>query len=119
MEAPLQEIVEAVVTGNAYQVREGVRRALQRGVDPTRIITEGFVKAMEVVSEKFEHNEIYVTDLIITARAMHTGMKELKLYMVSGQVQVVGRAVIGTVQGDIHDIGKNLLASCWKPPVSR
>ncbi|MGI9952284.1 histidine kinase [Moorellaceae bacterium AZ2] len=109
MEAPLQKIIEAVIAGNAYKVREGVLRALQKGVDPTRIITEGFVKAMDIVSEKFEHNEIYVTDLIITARAMHTGMKELKPYMVSGQIQTVGRAVIGTVQGDIHDIGKNLL----------
>ncbi|HBT47741.1 MAG TPA: hypothetical protein DEA73_07700 [Peptococcaceae bacterium] len=109
MEASIREIVDAVIAGNAYRVREGVRRALQKGVEPSRIITDGFVKAMDVVSEKFEHNEIYVTDLIITARAMHAGMKELKPYMVSGQVEVVGRAVIGTVQGDIHDIGKNLL----------
>ncbi|MGB9662286.1 MAG: histidine kinase [Moorellaceae bacterium] len=109
MTGPFGEIIEAVLAGNAHKVKEEVHQALQKGVDPTQIITEGFVKAMEIVSEKFEHNEIYVTDLIITARAMHTGMQELRPYMVSGQVQTVGRAVIGTVYGDIHDIGKNLL----------
>lgn len=109
MGAPFEEIIEAIIAGNAHKVKEEVHRALQKGADPTHIITDGFVRAMDIVSEKFEHNEIYVTDLIITARAMHTGMKELKPYMISGQVQTVGRAVIGTVQGDIHDIGKNLL----------
>lgn len=109
MVAFLEEIVEAVISGNAYKVKKEVQRALKAGIEPVRIITEGFVKAMDIVSEKFEHNEIYVTDLIITARALNAGMKELRPYMVTGQVHPIGRAVIGTVQGDIHDIGKNLV----------
>ncbi|MGI6285766.1 histidine kinase [Neomoorella humiferrea] len=105
----LENLIQAIINGNAVQVREEVKKALAAGVDPTRIISDGFVAAMDVVGERFERNEIYVTDLIITARAMHTGLKELKPFMVTGQVRPVGRAVIGTVQGDIHDIGKNLL----------
>ncbi|WP_258358564.1 histidine kinase [Moorella sulfitireducens] len=109
MSFSLENLVQAVINGNAAQVREEVKKALAAGVDPARIISDGFVAAMDVVGERFERNEIYVTELIITARAMHTGMKELKPFMVTGQVQPVGRAIIGTVQGDIHDIGKNLL----------
>ncbi|CEP69163.1 Signal transduction histidine kinase, core [Moorella glycerini] len=105
----LENLIQAVINGNAVQVREEVKKALAAGVDPARIITDGFVAAMDVVGERFERNEIYVTDLIITARAMHTGLKEIKPFMLAGQVQPVGRAIIGTVQGDIHDIGKNLL----------
>lgn len=109
MSFSLENLIQAVINGNAVQVREEVKKALAAGVDPARIISDGFVAAMDVVGERFERNEIYVTDLIITARAMHTGMKELKPFMVAGQVRPVGRAVIGTVHGDIHDIGKNLL----------
>ncbi|MDN5344071.1 MAG: hypothetical protein PWQ18_182 [Clostridia bacterium] len=109
MAVSLEGLVQAVINGNAVQVREEVKKALAAGVDPGRIIADGFVAAMDVVGERFERNEIYVTDLIITARAMHTGLKELKPFMLTGQVQPVGRVVIGTVQGDIHDIGKNLL----------
>ncbi|HUW65312.1 MAG TPA: cobalamin-dependent protein [Spirochaetia bacterium] len=105
----LREIIESISAGNAGKVRGKVRSALQKGAEPARIITDGIVKAMDVVSKKFERSEIYVADLITTARAIHAGMEELKPYMVSGQVQTVGRAVIGTVYGDIHDIGKNLL----------
>ncbi|AOQ25080.1 Glutamate mutase sigma subunit [Moorella thermoacetica] len=106
----LENLIQAVIDGNAVKVREEVKRALAAGIEPARIITDGFVAAMDVVGERFERNEIYVTDLIITARAMHTGLKELKPLMLAGKVQPVGRAIVGTVQGDIHDIGKNLLA---------
>lgn len=105
----LQNLIQAVIVGNALQVREEVKMALAAGIEPSRIITEGFVAAMDIVGERFERNEIYVTDLIITARAMHTGLKELKPLMLTDNVQPVGRVIIGTVHGDIHDIGKNLL----------
>ncbi|NLW07058.1 MAG: hypothetical protein GX039_03620, partial [Clostridia bacterium] len=110
MSFSLGKLIQAVVAGNAIEVREEVKRALAAGVDAARIITDGFVAAMDIVGEKFERNEIYVTDLIITARAMHNGLKELKPLILAEKVQTAGRAVIGTVQGDIHDIGKNLLA---------
>lgn len=106
----LENLIQAIIEGNAVTVREEVKKALAAGLEPARIITGGFVAAMDVVGERFERNEIYVTDLIITARAMHAGLKELKPLMLAGKVQPAGRAVIGTVQGDIHDIGKNLLA---------
>ncbi|MDA8335698.1 MAG: histidine kinase [Peptococcaceae bacterium] len=105
----LAEIVDSINAGNAGRVKEEIRYALRRGVDPTRIVTDGIVKAMDLISEKFERSEIYVADLITTARAIHAGMEELKPCLVSGQVRTAGRAVIGTVHGDIHDIGKNLL----------
>ncbi|MGI9860524.1 histidine kinase [Moorella naiadis] len=106
----LEKLIQAVINGNAARVREEIKKALDAGIEPARIITDGFVTAMDVVGERFERNEIYVTDLIITARAMHTGLKELKPLMLAGGVPPVGRAIVGTVQGDIHDIGKNLLS---------
>ncbi|OAT86676.1 histidine kinase [Desulfotomaculum copahuensis] len=109
IKASLEEIIASSITGNAVKVREEVRRALQSGAEPALIISDGIVRAMDVVSEKFERSEIYVADLITTARAIHAGMQELKPFMLSSQVQATGRAVIGTVHGDIHDIGKNLL----------
>lgn len=109
MSFSLENLIQAVIDGNAVQAREEVKKALAAGVEPAQIISDGFVAAMDVVGERFERNEIYVTDLIITARAIHAGLKELKPFMLAGQVQPVGRAIIGTVQGDIHDIGKNLL----------
>lgn len=102
-------IVESILAANAARVREEVRSALRRGAEPARIVTEGIVRAMDVVSARFERSEIYVADLITTARAIQAAMEELKPYLACGQVETVGRAVIGTVQGDIHDIGKNLL----------
>ncbi|MGI6685744.1 MAG: cobalamin-dependent protein [Bacillota bacterium] len=109
MPAKFDKIIEAVLSGNAAAVREQVKKALTMGEEPESIISEGLVAAMDIVGEKFERNEIYVTELIVTSRAMHAGLNEIRPYMAGDSTAIVGRAVLGTVAGDLHDIGKNLL----------
>ena len=102
-------IVEAILSGNAQAVREHVKEALSGGKDPVEVIARGLVAAMDSVGSKFEKNEIYVTELLVTARAMHAGLQEIRPYMVANNAPSAGRAVLGTVAGDVHNIGKNLL----------
>lgn len=109
MTARFGKIIDAVLSGSAAAVREQVKKALSMGEEPEKIISEGLVAAMDIVGMKFEHNEIYVTELIVTSRAMHAGLKEIGPHMVTGNTAVIGRVVLGTVAGDLHDIGKNLL----------
>jgi len=109
MTTPFDKIIDAVLSGNGAAVREQVKKALARGEDPEKIISDGLVAAMEIVGIKFEHNEIYVTELIVTSRAMHAGLNEIRPHIAVENTSVIGRAVLGTVAGDLHDIGKNLL----------
>ncbi|HHT62651.1 MAG TPA: histidine kinase [Clostridia bacterium] len=109
MPAKFDKIIDAVLSGNASAVKEQVKKALAMGEDPEKIISDGLVKAMDIVGMKFEHNEIYVTELIVTSRAMHAGLNEIRPYMATDNTAFAGRAVLGTVAGDLHDIGKNLL----------
>lgn len=102
------KIIDAILSGSAAAVRDQVKRNLAAGVDPVKIIS-GLMEAMDIVGTKFEHNEIFVTELIVTSRAMHAGLNELKPYMAPGSSAMSGRVVLGTVAGDLHDIGKNLL----------
>lgn len=102
-------IIQSIIAGNASAVREHVKEAVAAGIDPVDIVTGGLVAAMDLIGTRFERNEIYVTDLLVTARAMHAGLKELRPYMAASNTPPAGRAVIGTVTGDLHDIGKNLL----------
>jgi len=104
-----EKIVEAVLSGNGAAVKEQVKEALSSGEDPAKIITKGLVAAMDTVGSRFERNEIYVSELIVTARAMHAGLNELRPYMAVSNSAPAGRVVMGTVAGDLHDIGKNLL----------
>lgn len=103
------KIIDAVLSGNAAAVKDQVKKALAMGEEPERIISDGLVSAMDIVGTKFEHNEIYVTELIVTSRAMHAGLREIGPHMAPGNTAVSGRVVLGTVAGDLHDIGKNLL----------
>ncbi|MEL7564812.1 MAG: corrinoid protein [Dehalobacterium sp.] len=103
------KIIDAVLSGNASAVKDQVKKALAMGEEPEKIISDGLVSAMDIVGMKFEHNEIYVTELIVTSRAMHAGLREIGPHMGPGNMTVSGRVVLGTVAGDLHDIGKNLL----------
>lgn len=105
----LSAISENLQKGKANTVRELVREALDKGVSAEKILEEGLISGMDVIGTKFMNNEIYVPEVMIAARAMNSGMEVLKPVLVSAGVKSKGKAVIGTVKGDLHDIGKNLV----------
>ena len=108
--ADLSALAENLINGKAQEVKELTQKALDEGVPPGGILNEGLIKGMSVVGEKFKNNEFYVPEVLIAARAMHAGMDILKPALASSGVQPVGRVILGTVKGDLHDIGKNLVA---------
>ena len=110
MEALIQEIYENVMTGQADVVKEKVQAALEVGVEAPAILNEGMIAAMSEVGRLFEEGEYFVPEMLIAARAMQGGMVILKPHLVESEVKSTGKVVIGTVKGDLHDIGKNLVA---------
>lgn len=107
--AVLDEIKAATIAGNMDNTVAGIEQALSEGMSPGDIIQNGLIEAMGVVGEKFKTNEIYVPEMLIAARAMKAGLKKLKPMMVEGDVKTLATVVLGTVKGDLHDIGKNLV----------
>ena len=107
--AVLDEIKEATIAGNMDNTVAGIDQALSEGMSPGDIIQNGLIEAMGVVGEKFKNNEIYVPEMLIAARAMKAGLGKLKPMMLEGDVQTLATVVLGTVKGDLHDIGKNLV----------
>lgn len=105
----LNEINENLQAGKAKVVAELVAKALADGEAPKDILEKGMLAAMGVIGDKFKVNEIYVPEVLIAARAMNKGMEILKPALVAEGVQAKGVGVIGTVKGDLHDIGKNLV----------
>jgi len=108
--ADLSALAENLIKGKANEVRDLTQKALDEGVPPGDILNQGLVKGMSVVGEKFKNNEFYVPEVLIAARAMHAGMDILKPKLASSGVKPIGTVAIGTVKGDLHDIGKNLVA---------
>jgi len=108
--ADLQGIAEAVIGGNREVVASLAQAAVDEGISPERIINEGLIAGMGVVGTKFKANEFYVPEVLIAARAMHAGMDIIKPLLAESGVQPRGVIAIGTVKGDLHDIGKNLVA---------
>jgi 5-methyltetrahydrofolate--homocysteine methyltransferase len=106
----VKEIYDGVIAGNNPLVQQKVRDALESGVAAGTILNEGMIPAMAEVGRLFEIGEYYVPEMLIAARAMQGGMTLLKPHLVQGEVQSAGKVVIGTVKGDLHDIGKNLVA---------
>ena len=106
----IKKIKQATIAGNMPQVIELTDLALEAGVDPEEVIQQGFIPAMEVVGDKFATGEIYVPEMLLAARAMKAALEKVKPLLVGKEIKAVGKAVIGTVQGDMHDIGKNLVA---------
>ena len=97
--------------GNAPKVQEVVRKAIADGYPVNEILSEGLIAGMAVLGEDFKHNILYVPEVLIAARAMKAGLNELKPYLGEGSnVEKKGVIVIGTVKGDLHDIGKNLVS---------
>jgi len=105
----VQEISQYLQQGRAKNVKELVQKALDEGIDAKTILNEGLLDGMSVIGEKFKNNEVYVPEVLIAARAMYAGMDILKPILSSSGVEAIGKVVIGTVKGDLHDIGKNLV----------
>lgn len=106
------KIVRAVLSGNLEQVREYVQQAVDEGCDVLDVLNEGLLKAIHIVGDRFERNEIYVTELLVSARGVHEGVNVIRPYLLEQGLDIPGngKVLIGTVAGDLHDIGKNLLA---------
>lgn len=106
----LCELSQAVIIGNRDKAVELTKKALEEGAAPSKIINDGLVPGMAVVGEKFKCNEYYIPNVLIAARAMQASMGIVKPLLAEGELHYKGKAVVGTVKGDLHDIGKNLVA---------
>jgi 5-methyltetrahydrofolate--homocysteine methyltransferase len=106
----LEDIRSGIITGNAKLVQEKVLAALAAQLPPGQILNEGMIAAMQEVGRLYEQGEYFVPEMLIAARAMKQGLALLKPHLISAHVKPVGKVVAGTVQGDLHDIGKNLVA---------
>lgn len=104
------EISAAVIAGQEARVKELTRAALDSGADPLAIINEGLIAGMTVVGTRFKAGQMFVPEVLMSARAMNGGMELVKPLLVGKEVPSAGKVVIGTVKGDLHDIGKNLVA---------
>ncbi len=105
----LNEISAQLQKGKAKVVKELVQQAIDEGIPAQAILNEGLIAGMSEVGEKFKNNEVYVPEVLIAARAMNAGTAIIKPYLAAEGVEPVGKAVVCTVRGDLHDIGKNLV----------
>ena len=108
--AKLDEIKQAVETGKSKLIEGLVNDALKEGADPLKILNDALVAAMGVVGDKFQKAEIFVPEMLVAARTMKKGVEVLKPKLGAGATTSMGKCIIGTVHGDLHDIGKNLVA---------
>ena len=109
--ADLKKLYDAIVSGDAKTSQAMTQQALAEGVDPLKLVNEQMVPAMDEVGRRFEANEYFVPELLISARAMKAALELIRPLLVARGDKPVGRVAIGTVKGDLHDIGKNLVAS--------
>jgi len=104
-----EEMSSFLQQGRAPKVKELVAQALADGEEAKKILEEGLLSGMSIIGAKFKNNEVYVPEVLIAARAMNAGMEILKPALAGSDVKAVGKAILGTVKGDLHDIGKNLV----------
>jgi 5-methyltetrahydrofolate--homocysteine methyltransferase len=109
----MSELVEAIylaiLDGNVAQVQQGVKDGLAGGVAPEAILNDGMIAAMNEVGRRYDVGDFYVAEMLVSARAMQSGLALLKPYLRQANVKATGKVVLGTVKGDMHDIGKNLV----------
>ncbi len=105
----LQEIAQQLQDGKVKVVKELVQQAIDEGIPAEKILNEGLIAGMNVVGEQFRNNEIFVPEVLVAARAMNQGAALLKPILQAEGVEAIGKIALGTVQGDLHDIGKNLV----------
>ena len=110
----INDINENLQKGKAKKVKVLVQQALDEGIDPKEILDEGLLSGMMIIGEKFKNNEVFVPEVLVAARAMNTGLVILEPKLISIGSKPRGKVVIGTVKGDLHDIGKNLVAMMLK-----
>lgn len=110
----IQEISEFLQKGRAKNVKALVTQALENGEDPKAILNEGLLGGMMIIGEKFKNNEVFVPEVLVAARAMNAGLTILEPKLIEIGNKPVGKAVVGTVKGDLHDIGKNLVVMMLK-----
>jgi 5-methyltetrahydrofolate--homocysteine methyltransferase len=108
--ADLKGIAEVLIEGKADKVKELVQAAVDEGLTPQKVLDEGLIAGMEVVGSRFKNCEIYVPEVLVAARAMHAGLDILEPLLAESGARAKGVFVVGTVKGDLHDIGKNLVA---------
>jgi 5-methyltetrahydrofolate--homocysteine methyltransferase len=109
MQAALKGIYDSIIDGDQDRTAKDVQQALDEGLNPVVILNEGMVKAMAEVGRLFEVGEYFVPEMLISARAMQAGLALIKPQLVKANVSSSGKVVAGTVKGDLHDIGKNLV----------
>jgi 5-methyltetrahydrofolate--homocysteine methyltransferase len=112
--ADLKALSEAVVKGDQKKAVEITRQAIGEGMAPGTILAEGLIDGMNTIGVRFKANQVYIPEVLIAARAMKMAMEILEPKLVEAGVKPVGKAIVGTVQGDLHDIGKNLVAMMLK-----
>ncbi|NLN81257.1 MAG: cobalamin-binding protein [Clostridiales bacterium] len=105
----IEQLSEALQRGNAKEVTALVQEALDNGVTAQRILDEGLLKGMGLLGVRFKNNEVFVPEVLIAARALNKGVELLKAKLIEEGVKPIGKVIIGTVKGDLHDIGKNLV----------
>lgn len=110
MSEQLDAIYDGILDGDLNTVVDNVQAALDLGEDAEKILKEGMIPAMEEVGNLFEQGEFFVPEMLIAARAMHGGLNILKPTLMEAGIKMIGKVAIGTVRGDLHDIGKNLVA---------
>ncbi len=105
-----RQIADALKAGNAPKVKQMVQTAVDQGFEPSDIVNKALIVGMGEIGELFKNNEVYVPEVLIAARAMKAGLELLRPLLAEKDVKPLGKVVIGTVKGDLHDIGKNLVA---------
>lgn len=105
-----RQIADALKAGNAPKVKQMVQTAVDQGLEPSDIVNKALIVGMGEIGELFKNNEVYVPEVLIAARAMKAGLELLRPLLAEKDVKPLGKVVIGTVKGDLHDIGKNLVA---------
>lgn len=105
----INEISKALQFGDLNTVQEKIKNGLEMGINPESLLNEGLLSGMNIIGEKFKNNEVFVPEVLVAARALNGGMEILKPKLIEAGVESIGKVVIGTVKGDLHDIGKNLV----------
>jgi 5-methyltetrahydrofolate--homocysteine methyltransferase len=106
----IENLKQNVIDGNESETKELVKQAVAEALPPEQILNEGLIAAMAQVGRLFEEGEFFVPEMLIAARAMEAGLDLLRPGLAEANIQAIGKVLIGTVQGDLHDIGKNLVA---------
>ncbi|MBC8472657.1 MAG: corrinoid protein [Planctomycetes bacterium] len=112
--ADLKALVDAVIKGDQSAAVEITKAALEEGTPAKSVLNDGLIAGMDVIGARFKKNEVYIPEVLIAARAMKMAMEFLEPELVKAGVKPIGKCLIGTVQGDLHDIGKNLVAMMLK-----